>query len=443
MARKTVKDETQTALFAASRRRCCVCCALHSDYSVKRGQIAHLNGNASDARLDNLVWLCLEHHDLYDSRTSQSKGLTTSEVRHYRQTLYKSVALETGPTAQNADLIHAYLTFIDPDVSPSDRYADILSHHLGSIHDSVDRLRRDGDWKTLLEIRSRLREYFEYSGRYEDGYNFGLAFADALTALDLHHERRWCQVKDIGYMLILDDNHSEGRTYIRSVLTELEDDNTDALINANATLSFYAYRYLGISNERAKKPDFEEARKCFGLARNAISPLFEASSDYLALSARITRNFGNLACDEGDFFEALKCHHSCLGTFHKLEDLEHEGIACLKIGETLIRQNAPGGPDPVPYLTTAQSAFAQIAWLEGQGRVHQQFARRYLAQARRVHGAAACKLADQALQEAETARGIFKRMKSERFRGRIDALIDEIREYLAVIKAEMRGVTNR
>jgi hypothetical protein len=55
---------------------------------VRKGQIAHLNHDRSDSRFENLVFLCLEHHDDYDSRTSQSKGFLIDEVREYRDRLY-------------------------------------------------------------------------------------------------------------------------------------------------------------------------------------------------------------------------------------------------------------------------------------------------------------------------------------------------------------------
>jgi WD40 repeat protein len=55
---------------------------------VRAGQIAHLDQNRTNPTFDNLVYLCLEHHDQYDSRTSQSKGLTEHEVRVLRTRLY-------------------------------------------------------------------------------------------------------------------------------------------------------------------------------------------------------------------------------------------------------------------------------------------------------------------------------------------------------------------
>jgi hypothetical protein len=54
----------------------------------RKGQIAHLNRDRSDSTFENLVFLCLEHHDDYDSQTRQSKGLLLEEVREYRDRLY-------------------------------------------------------------------------------------------------------------------------------------------------------------------------------------------------------------------------------------------------------------------------------------------------------------------------------------------------------------------
>lgn len=77
-----------------SRRRCCLCFGLNRDMAEKRGQIAHLDRDPSNDSLDNLAYLCFDHHDQYDSHTSQGKGLTMGEVKQYRQRLYE--ALETA-----------------------------------------------------------------------------------------------------------------------------------------------------------------------------------------------------------------------------------------------------------------------------------------------------------------------------------------------------------
>ncbi|MGF1619286.1 MAG: hypothetical protein ACFCUR_01585 [Rhodomicrobiaceae bacterium] len=55
------------------------------------GQIAHVDQDSSNNSEDNLVFLCLTHHDQYDSKTSQSKNFTKKELLHYRDELYAAI----------------------------------------------------------------------------------------------------------------------------------------------------------------------------------------------------------------------------------------------------------------------------------------------------------------------------------------------------------------
>jgi len=64
---------------------------LDGDFEEKEGQIAHVSQDPSDGRFENLAFLCLKHHDKYDSRTSQSKGYTRNELLAYRDQLYQKV----------------------------------------------------------------------------------------------------------------------------------------------------------------------------------------------------------------------------------------------------------------------------------------------------------------------------------------------------------------
>ena len=91
MVRKAVPQETQVEVLAACRRRCAICFGLNRDTGIKPGQIAHLDRDAANSSLENLAFLCLEHHDQFDSRTSQSKGLTSDEVRRFRQELATAI----------------------------------------------------------------------------------------------------------------------------------------------------------------------------------------------------------------------------------------------------------------------------------------------------------------------------------------------------------------
>lgn len=79
--RTSVSKFIETQVLVASRRRCCLCVYLHGQNQVRKGQLAHLDRNPNDSCFDNLVFLCHDHHDEYDGRTSQSKGLTEGEVR--------------------------------------------------------------------------------------------------------------------------------------------------------------------------------------------------------------------------------------------------------------------------------------------------------------------------------------------------------------------------
>lgn len=89
--RKPISKNIETQVLTASKRRCCLCVSLRNVMVDRKGQIAHLNHKRDDNRFENLVYLCLEHHDEYDSKTSQSKGLAQEEVRYYRDKLYAQV----------------------------------------------------------------------------------------------------------------------------------------------------------------------------------------------------------------------------------------------------------------------------------------------------------------------------------------------------------------
>lgn len=87
MARKKIPVEIQTNVLIKSRRRCAFCFGINRDTNYKRGQIAHIDNNNQNNNEENLVFLCFEHHDEYDSKMSQSKGLTERELKEYKKGL--------------------------------------------------------------------------------------------------------------------------------------------------------------------------------------------------------------------------------------------------------------------------------------------------------------------------------------------------------------------
>ncbi len=90
--RKRIPPEIETAVLAKSARRCALCFHLNGDLTEKLGQIAHLDDDRTNANEDNLAWMCLPHHSLFDSTTSQHKNYTIAEVKAARARLYELVA---------------------------------------------------------------------------------------------------------------------------------------------------------------------------------------------------------------------------------------------------------------------------------------------------------------------------------------------------------------
>ena len=153
--RKT-KSKKDTEVLLKSRRRCCICYGLNRDTREKKGQIAHLNGNRGNNRLDNLAFLCLDHHDTYDSRTSQSKSLQFSEVKTYRNELYAHIEDSFDGPLRSASLD-------DPTVQPRE-ISVILS----------DDLRSFKGWQKYVDGEISLSDDCSHTGKYclkKDSHN--------------------------------------------------------------------------------------------------------------------------------------------------------------------------------------------------------------------------------------------------------------------------------
>lgn len=91
MKRLPIPSATEAQVLLASRRRCAICFGLYRDASLKRGQIAHLDRDRTNHASPNLAFLCFDHHDQFDSSTSQSKNLTVAEVRTFRDELLRAI----------------------------------------------------------------------------------------------------------------------------------------------------------------------------------------------------------------------------------------------------------------------------------------------------------------------------------------------------------------
>jgi len=96
--RKRTGSEIEARVLSKCARRCCLCFYLERDFTEKKGQIAHLDKDRTNASEDNLVYLCLPHHSDYDSKTSQHKNYTAEELRAARAQLHERIDSTTAAT---------------------------------------------------------------------------------------------------------------------------------------------------------------------------------------------------------------------------------------------------------------------------------------------------------------------------------------------------------
>ena len=92
MARAPIPDHVQNDVLTRSARRCALCFGLDGVASRVEGQIAHVDRDNGNPELENLAYLCLPHHNEYDSLPSQTKRLQPGELKHYRSQLHAAVA---------------------------------------------------------------------------------------------------------------------------------------------------------------------------------------------------------------------------------------------------------------------------------------------------------------------------------------------------------------
>ena len=113
--RVSIPKEAETAVLLLSRRRCAFCFGLDNDVTRKEGQLAHINRKRNDNRQENLAFVCLPHHDEYDTKRSQSKGLTPGELRRYVTRLYAYFDSQAMKKAETSDSLFAeYKSLVQP-----------------------------------------------------------------------------------------------------------------------------------------------------------------------------------------------------------------------------------------------------------------------------------------------------------------------------------------
>jgi hypothetical protein len=89
--RKSLARHVAARILEQCRRRCALCFYLKGDLTEKIGQLAHLDGDPGNAAESNVAFLCMDHHSVYDSTTSQHKNYTPAEIRTAKDILYEAI----------------------------------------------------------------------------------------------------------------------------------------------------------------------------------------------------------------------------------------------------------------------------------------------------------------------------------------------------------------
>jgi hypothetical protein len=163
--RPKVPQRCETDVLIKSGRRCALCFGLEGDGRIKQGQIAHLDRNRENNQEDNLAFLCLIHHDQYDTKTSQSKGITQPEVKKYREKLYQSIENELLPKSSEKTLERESSEIIEHDRKIFQKANKLLPEEV--LESILSNLKNDHSYY-LLELKDieNFIIYFEKTENY-------------------------------------------------------------------------------------------------------------------------------------------------------------------------------------------------------------------------------------------------------------------------------------
>ena len=145
---------------------------------MKGGQIAHLDHNSHNNVLDNLAFLCFDHHDEYDSVTSQRKGLTAGEVKEFRRELEAQLSSAFSQSVHFGEII----------TPPNDPYAGkytIVDGHVDSAEILLTPIPDTYDGKARYAVSGLAL----WGTQREYGPNLGLM--DFVGIMEQDGELRW------------------------------------------------------------------------------------------------------------------------------------------------------------------------------------------------------------------------------------------------------------
>ena len=92
--RVAIDDDVRAEVLKRCLRHCCMCFGLHGRFEVIDGQIAHVDRNRANARIENLVYLCQACHTVYDTTNNRVVSFTPGELSFYRDQLYRKLLVD-------------------------------------------------------------------------------------------------------------------------------------------------------------------------------------------------------------------------------------------------------------------------------------------------------------------------------------------------------------
>ncbi len=98
--REQIPEQLVQDVLLKSKRRCCLCFA-EGITGPRRGSITHIDSDPRNNEEDNLVFLCLSHHDLLESKRRRPGP---GEIRLLRSRLYDAVT-EGSLSAQRGGMV--------------------------------------------------------------------------------------------------------------------------------------------------------------------------------------------------------------------------------------------------------------------------------------------------------------------------------------------------
>jgi tetratricopeptide (TPR) repeat protein len=326
----------------------------------------------------------------------------------------------------DGDFVPSYLSLIHP-TDKMLTHAELLRRNCDRLRQELEGLVEIGAWTKIMEVNIRVRELFEFAGLYREGSHFGGIFEHALRQRGETDEADWALVKNVAYLQILDGQHADARQILESVIASNPKEDITSK-PARQQLLFYAHRYLGISYQRDQPPMLRKALMHFQRAEQMVVAFAGSPKDGQEMKARILGNLGNLKLELGQVSVALDLHTQSLRLFEDLQNKEHIGIENLHMAKAIVQKGGRGVSQALHHLHESELIAVRIGWLEGQGRVAEQWARYHMALSNvRQNEPARQKHLEEAERAAQRALATFELMKSQRWSGRIQALLDEIR----------------